>query len=1153
MEDEHHRHDADAEPFKDGADICQQLMDRYSKSSAPQHHHLLATAAAIRSILAAESLPLTPPSYFAATISSIDDMSSRATADPTAVAALLSFLSLVLPAAPPRSISLGKAGQALSMLAEFLERGEERLTMTGVKAVVKCLGALVGFCDLEDWQSVKLGLETLLKFSVDKRPKVRKCSQECLENVFKLLQSRSVVKEASKLILSMLKGYMPLAVKLSASRTSDGHKNLDVLHMLNVVKLTVPFLSAKVSSKLLSEMNKLLGPRFSELTRHVFQIIQVLFEISRADDIVSKTEGTIPFLISYVSLANKNPSDTVMSAATLLKYSIGILHTAESTSWITNLPLVCGSVAGLLASEARTASHSSDILKELISHHVDISDEGEDLVKSNALRSICAIFEEGLNLCKKLPNDHLLDAISALFLKLGNMSHIYMKSIMLKLAELMTAAIGEKSNVDHLQKCIGTAVIAMGPGRLLELVPVSLNAGEFTCVNIWLVPILKNYVVGAPLAYYMDNIMPLANSFHLACNKVKKSKTREELQGHARDLSGLLLSFCRHPTDMYHKFIPLAEVMVKFLKEDSLMHETVACSLQALVNQNKSAVNQKTGAAEATSELVPGLRNIPIYSKKIATKNIKAVAQCSLQLLEALIDTFVGSAPEKRPYLKDAIRCLASVADSSIAKKIFISVLEKFHLMDGRNECVKVESETNSSGDEEEHNRSTGENNAQRCVIMELASSLVEGAQEDLIDLIYTFIKHTFQTSEEVANREAYYTLSRILEEHAWFCSSQSTELIDLLLRLKSPGDIVSLRSRFSCFQTLMIHTLKIEAEVENAKAFLILNEIIVTLKDSHEEKARKTAYDTLLNIRSGLRDLSSLSSDGPYQKLINMIMGYLSGASPHIKSGAVSVLSVLVYKDTDICLSVPELIPSLLSLLQGKALEVIKAVLGFVKVLVSCLETRRLQDLLPAIVTAVLPWSPVSRHHFREKVTIIMEIMLRKCGPAGVELVTPDKYKGFVRGVLENRRDNKKSSKEVATTETDVKQADSSTNRMEDRKRKEMDPEHENKGSMEHRKRRREKELINGKPSTSSTYGISSWGRDETKRARRPRQSDTNKSFQDQSEINGKTIRENYSKRPTGGRKGKIGKTGTGKDVTAIRRPGTTTKLFKAKKVGKN
>jgi ribosomal RNA-processing protein 12 len=174
MGEDHHR-DVEAEPFKDGADICQQLMDRYSKSSASQHHHLLATAAAMRSILAAESLPLTAPAYFAATISAIDDMSSSSsgsqTTDPTAVAALLSFLALVLPVVPPRSISSAKAGEALSMLVELLER-EEGLTMTCIRSVVKCLGALVGFCDLEDWESFKLGLQTLLKFSVDKRPKV---------------------------------------------------------------------------------------------------------------------------------------------------------------------------------------------------------------------------------------------------------------------------------------------------------------------------------------------------------------------------------------------------------------------------------------------------------------------------------------------------------------------------------------------------------------------------------------------------------------------------------------------------------------------------------------------------------------------------------------------------------------------------------------------------------------------------------------------------------------------------------------------------------------------------------------------------------------------------------------------------------------------
>jgi len=136
------------EPFKDGSDICQQLMDRYAKSSAPQHRHLVATAAAMRSILASESLPLTQSAYFAAAIDSASFSYSQ-TLDPTAVAALLSFLSIVVPLVP------------LQWLA-----------VASVRAAVKCLGVLLGFCDLEDWNSVKLGFETLLNFSVDRRPKV---------------------------------------------------------------------------------------------------------------------------------------------------------------------------------------------------------------------------------------------------------------------------------------------------------------------------------------------------------------------------------------------------------------------------------------------------------------------------------------------------------------------------------------------------------------------------------------------------------------------------------------------------------------------------------------------------------------------------------------------------------------------------------------------------------------------------------------------------------------------------------------------------------------------------------------------------------------------------------------------------------------------
>lgn len=53
--------------------------------------------------------------------------------------------------------------------------------------------------------------------------------------------------------------------------------------------------------------------------------------------------------------------------------------------------------------------------------------------------------------------------------------------------------------------------------------------------------------------------------------------------------------------------------------------------------------------------------------------------------------------------------------------------------------------------------------------------------------------------------------------------------------------------------------------------------------------------------------------------------MGYLSGSSPQIKSGAVSALSVLVHDDAGVCLLIPDLVPSVIELLQSKAVEVIK------------------------------------------------------------------------------------------------------------------------------------------------------------------------------------------------------------------------------------
>ncbi|XVF07210.1 hypothetical protein REPUB_Repub06bG0119000 [Reevesia pubescens] len=1111
-------------PLKDGADICQQLMDRYSKSSAPQHRHLLATAAAMRSILSAESLPLSPSAYFAAAISALDD-DSAATLDSTAICALLTFLSIVVLAVPKGGIACGKAKEAVEVVVRVVRK--EGFGVASLRSGVKCLGVLViGFYDLGDWDSVGFSLETLLGFAIDKRPKVRRCAQEYLDKVFKSFQSSIVIKEASKLVLSLLKRHVPVAITLSTIKSGDVSKDetlskpehLEVLHMLNVLKLTVPYLSANIRLKILSELCKLTGSEFSTLTRNIHKTIEVFFENSNVEEIIPEMENIIVTLASYVT-GEKNPVDTLISAATLLKCVVDKLHAVESNSWIKNVPLICGSLAVLLTLEASTASQASVIMKDLISHHIDLNsfsadNNGLGSEEVDAIKSICAIFENTLASSDEVPNEHVLAVLTVLFQKLGDFSYIFMKGIVPKLADLMALASGDMSNTNHLQNCIGSAVTVIGPDRILTLLPISLQANDLSYSNVWLVPILKDYVVGASLRYYMEHIVPLAKSFQQASCKVKKSVIREDLQAHAHSLWGLLPAFCRYPIDMHKSFKSLAELLIDILKGDSLMHENIAVALQIVVNQNKSVLRSGKDAGESNDHIVRDsiseIRNPVSYSKKIATRNIKALSSCAPEMLQALIDVFVRSLPAKRLYLKDAIGCLASITDSSITKGIFVSLVEKLQFVDGEDECEKQAGDANEFMD-------MGKD-ASRCVIMELASSLIAGAEVDLIDFIYVFIKQTFQETNEIGHCEAYYALSRILEEHDWFCSSRLVELIDLLLGLNSPADTASLRSRLDCFNMLMVHTLKMSSLEENTKPFLILNEIIVTLKDGKEEP-RKAAYDVLIKMSSTLRNLSVVTSDPPYDKLISMIMGYLSGSSPHIKSGAVAALSVLVYNDPEICISVPGLVSSIISLLQTKAVEVIKAVLGFVKVLVSSLQAKDLQNFLSDIIHGVLQWSSISRNHFRSKVTIILEIVTRKCGIAPVQLVTPEKHRGFLNTVIENRR-GKTHSKEVDIDDAEKVLGDSINEGSRNTKHKGFGTSQQKNNLVEHRERKGDKRG-GGKLSDSSVLGISADGGGKMNMAKRAKHFE--KSVKGQSDGNGKKNEKNFNKGSAKGQKRSI------------------------------
>lgn len=185
---------------------------------------------------------------------------------------------------------------------------------------------------------------------------MRKCAQDCLLKVFKSFESSSISKMASKSIYSLLNDHMPSATEMSSLEIMDGNKHeprsrpehQDVLHLLNVMKHVVPHLSPKVRTRMLPQLLKLMSSHFSVVTGHVLDIISAIFATSGAEVIISNAEDIFSSLVSYISLGEKNPADSVLFAAKLAKDALGRLNNDNVNEWTSYFPMLTESLAGML-------------------------------------------------------------------------------------------------------------------------------------------------------------------------------------------------------------------------------------------------------------------------------------------------------------------------------------------------------------------------------------------------------------------------------------------------------------------------------------------------------------------------------------------------------------------------------------------------------------------------------------------------------------------------------------------------------------------------------------------------------------------------------------------------------------------------------------
>ena len=158
-----------------------------------------------------------------------------------------------------------------------------------------------------------------------------------------------------------------------------------------------------------------------------------------------------------------------------------------------------------------------------------------------------------------------------------------------------------------------------------------------------------------------------------------------------------------------------------------------------------------------------------------------------------------------------------------------------------------------------------------------------------------------------------------------------------------------------------------------------ILPEVILCTKESNG-RAREAAFDALTAMGQSMID-----AGGDYLfKMLQMILAGLAAETPYMRSGTVYALSRLLYTfihEAAFQSQLHELIETIVLLLREKNREVVKAAIGFVKVVSVCCSKEDLQRALPSIVTGLLQWAKDVKDKFRLKIRFILERLIRRCG----------------------------------------------------------------------------------------------------------------------------------------------------------------------------
>ncbi|KAK5175673.1 pre-rRNA processing protein [Saxophila tyrrhenica] len=1008
----------------------QTRLDKIRSSPKLQNQQQTAVVlGAIEDTLRSQKSELTPTAYFAALLSLLGQYISndKGLVNKEGASAVVYLLDLVT-SHVPAPLLRSKFSQILESLAPSLTCTDAEAPL--LRASIGCLESLLLAQDSQSWalpqssSSPRGAVGGLLALAVDSRPKVRKRAQDAISNVLKHPPpSPSLDHPAGEMCAETASRGLQAAAEEAGSRRKK-HKSKEqqdhdprLMHALQLVKTIASAENGWPSRKIDALCEVLLNISRSSnefLTMAAFEVFEIIFA-GMADEVSS---AKLPRLLEAITELQPSQNDTQLLPPWIAVLSRGYDVSAqiEPEATFQKLADLFSKISTFLpASSHNIRVSASECLISLL--HTCIPDSvllEPSIMDDKVLEKVCRTLQDLLSVKFQSAWMEVFNVLTAAFEVLRWRSYPLLESVVRSVGDMRgNDSFSGKKEADAL---LSAAIRAMGPDNVLSIIPLNLfKPMQGQPGRAWLLPLMRSSVSNTRLAHFRSELVPLSETmFQRVLNHGNAEKTMDIkiFETVISQIWSCLPGYCELPLDLREQFDQsFAELISNLLYQQPHLRTDICKALQNVVETNKAIAD-----LESDENLIQQGR----VTKAEAKQNLDHLAGLAGNLLAVLFNVYSQTLPHNRGNLLQCINAFLSITPAQELMETFqrvASMLETAIAEQAQVQSEKPKQKQQPSSDEAK-NKMPPTSHTLMDLVITMSIYLPRESFAGLFSMAANLVS---KDDDAQLQKKAYKLIPRLSESEIGrqALEERSEDLQQLLLAATDKVSPPARRDRLDSLARVVPFLPASDLHFIPS----VLSEVVISTKEVNE-KARTAAFDLLVLMGEKMAEggtvvnskVPHMSPDAPsapasLEEYFTMVSAGLAGSTPHMVSASITALTRLLYdfrtqlKDE----TISDLVQTMDLFLTSNNREIVRSVLGFVKVCVISLSTELLQPRLPSLIPNLITWSHEHKAQFKAKVKHIFERMIRRFGADLIEQYTPEDDRKLVTNIRKTRERRKK------------------------------------------------------------------------------------------------------------------------------------------------